>query len=214
MKCNADSLSLDQISFPGVAMLQDSSSLGATSSTAALYAYVSRMFCCPQLRILEAGSGSGILCIMLALANPEWDISGIEIQPQLCALANENALRLNLKVHFTEADIRDYAEAKPYDLIVSNPPWQKLNSGLQSPNPQRAICRSEVLCTMQDVFGLLRRNLSDSGTAILLYPKSRSDEVYTFAEAIFDSVVTHETEDKNCLLYHLSSPIKPILCEQ
>ena len=191
--------------FPDLSIRQDSSALGATSATSALYSYIISRNYPAKLRVLEAGSGCGILSIMLALANPDWDISGIEIQPQLHALAEANAAALKLKINFSEADLRAYKCEQPYDLIVSNPPWQKLGSGLISPNAERAICRSEMLCTMQDIFALCHRTLTQSKEAILLYPHTRQTELQTLAEASGMKILAISPADSNCNVFHLHS---------
>ena len=81
-------------------LLQDSSALGVSSATAALYAYIKQNFSNNPQRVLEAGSSSGILCLMLKLAMPMWDIFGLEIQAELhhLAIANAENLKLQLKI--------------------------------------------------------------------------------------------------------------------
>ncbi len=112
---------------------------------------------------------------MLALQRPGWRVEGLEIQPELVALARQNAAQCGLKIAFHEGDICSFTH--PYDLIVSNPPWRPLGSGKPSPSEARNISRFELLCSMSDVLACVKRNLSPSGDALLLYPQSRTDEL-------------------------------------
>lgn len=184
-------------------ILQDSSILGATSATDALYKYACSNFTEPKLRVLDLGSGSGVLSILLSLANPDWVIRGIEIQPRLCAMAKDNAAELGLKVLFTEADICSYTNPVMYDLIVSNPPWQVVGKGLLSPNPERAISRSEILCTMDNLLTCCKRNLILGGQAILLYPPARSAELMNNAQQAGFNLIRSVPVDKSCQIFHL-----------
>lgn len=183
-------------------IMQDCQSLGASSATAELYAYTCKALNKARLRVLEAGSGSGVLSILLAQANPDWELCGIEIQPHLCALAQANAASLNLDISFLEADLRLYA-GNPADLIVSNPPWQKLGCGIISPNPQRAICRSELLCSMPDLLEFVWCNLKPLGEAILLYPPSRGKELLSLAVEYGFKVESSLPHSKSCQIFHL-----------
>lgn len=161
---------------PGLWMQQAPEALGATSAAAALYEYILQVDFPKSAKVLELGSGSGVISILLALARPEWEITGIELQEELHRLSQLNARDLKLPIDFIKCDLRSYQAPKPYDLIFANPPWQELGKGLLSPNPLRAISRSEVSCSMDDVFGCITRNLSPQGQAVLLYPASRARE--------------------------------------
>lgn len=157
-------------------MRQVPKALGATSASAALYEYL-RGFLLPEKNsVLELGSGSGLISILLALAHPDWIISGMEIQKELHDISVQNAMALKLPIRFIHADLRTCQTEAAYDLIYANPPWQKLGQGILSPNPAKAICRSEVTCTMHDVFAFASFHLRAGGQAVLLYPSSRAKE--------------------------------------
>lgn len=162
-------------------MLQAPNALGATSATAALYAYLLKQDLPRNSLVLELGSGSGVLSIMLALQRPDLAITGIEIQKELCAISCHNASGLQLSIAFLHQDLRTYTAPRPFQLIFANPPWQVLGKGIISPNPLRAASRSETSCTMSDVFACLSRNLASDGQAILLYPPSRASEASAIA---------------------------------
>jgi tRNA1(Val) A37 N6-methylase TrmN6 len=184
-------------------IVQNSRALGASSATAALYSYVLDNISSPQLRILEAGSGSGILSIMLQLARPDWDITGLEVQAPLHDLAQANAEALGILVRFFCADLRHYTDTNKYDLIVSNPPWQKVGQGWVSPNPERAICRTELCCTMPALLAFCKRNLGSNKQAVLLYPPSRLEELISEAETAELSLINSIPVDKSTMIFHL-----------
>jgi len=184
-------------------ILQNSSALGVTSATAALYEYITTSFDDAKLRVLEAGSGSGILCIMLHLIHPHWDITGLEIQASLHNLAQANAAALKVPVRLLCTDLRDYADEHKYDLIVSNPPWQKTGQGLVSPKLERAICKTELHCTMPDLLAFCQRNLNTKQHAVLLYPISRQQELLNEAGIAGLRLINKVSVDKTTMIFHL-----------
>lgn len=184
-------------------MYQDKRALGVTSATAALYEYITNSFSPSHLRVMEAGSGSGILCIMLQRAFPAWDITGLEIQASLHSISEANAVSLSLPLSFLCADLRSFTDDNKYDLIISNPPWQKAGHGLVSPNPERAICRTELCCTMPGLLAFCGRNLGSNKQAVLLYPSKRKEELLHEAAQAKLSLVNCLAVDNSTTIFHL-----------
>ncbi len=129
---------------------------------------------------LELGCGNGIISLLLATQRGGWWLTGIDIQTELVNLAKENNQRLALNCRFCVRDLRDFQVVFPQDyyrLIYSNPPWVKLGCGLVSPDAGRSISRQELTCTMQDVLSCIRWTLHPLGTAWVVYPSSRKEEL-------------------------------------
>ena len=132
----------------------------------------------PKLEVLELGSGNGIISIMLSHYRPNWEITGLEIQSHLVQLASKNSKSAKVKVNFVQGDLREkkFAPAN-FDLIISNPPYYPKNKGKISPLKERAISRTEIMCTMQDIIKSIKYHLKNNGTAFVIYPVSRTDEI-------------------------------------
>lgn len=75
-------------------------------------------------RILDVGTGSGIIALSLALKRPLSAVTGCDISPEALALARENAARHGLaeKVEFLESDLLENIRG-PVDLVVANLPY-------------------------------------------------------------------------------------------
>ncbi len=132
----------------------------------------------PKLKVLELGSGNGIISIMLSHYRSNWEITGLEIQSHLVKLANENSNNANVKVNFVQGDLRKKKfNPANFDLIISNPPYYPKKNSKISPHKERAISRTEIMCTMQDVFKSIKYHLKSDGTAFVIYPISRIDEI-------------------------------------
>lgn len=99
-------------------------------------------------KVLDAGAGLGIVGLAIAARVPGVSVTGIEIEPELAGLANENALRNGLAdwVHVVCADLtapHADLEAKglareSFDIIVSNPPYLEAGTSRASPFPLQA----------------------------------------------------------------------------
>jgi tRNA1Val (adenine37-N6)-methyltransferase len=127
-------------------------------------------------KVLELGSGNGIISIMLSHYRPKWDILGIEIQPELMELSFQNNISAETNASFMLNDFRNFTSPDKFDLIISNPPYFKKNDGKLSPVVSRAISRHEIKCDMNDVLLTIRRNLYKNGKAFIMYPESRETE--------------------------------------
>jgi len=169
-----------------------------TSDSANLVDFVLENTPREKLRILELGSGNGIVSIMLSHYRPNWKIYGIDIQPKLVELSLKNAQITNAIIKFREADLRHFQSEK-FDIIISNPPYFKKDEGRVGPSEIRALARHEILCNMNDVLFSIERNLKNSGTAFLLYPKSRLLELEKITKKI-DLKITQKKVLSNAII--------------
>ncbi len=131
-----------------------------------------------NLKVLELGSGNGIISIMLAHDRPGWKISGIELQEKLVHQARENAQLAGVQIKFLNEDLKnEIFPPQSFDLLISNPPYFPKNEGKISPYNEKAISTHEILCSMEDVFRSIKYNLKKEGKAYLIYPLSRMKNI-------------------------------------
>jgi tRNA1Val (adenine37-N6)-methyltransferase len=136
----------------------------------------------PHQRIIDLGCGCGIIALILAFRHPTCAVLGIDIQPDLVALARANAQhnRLATQVRFWRQDMRTlYPQSTdgPVDLAVINPPFRPLNTGRMTPDAEQAVAKHEVALTLVDLVAVARRLLSTTGRLALIYPAERLTDV-------------------------------------
>lgn len=75
------------------------------------------------LRIVDLGTGSGVIAVTLALECPHAELTAVELSPGALAVARDNALRLGARVRFLAGDWYAPLAGERFDLIVANPPY-------------------------------------------------------------------------------------------
>ncbi|UKN02657.1 peptide chain release factor N(5)-glutamine methyltransferase [Paracrocinitomix mangrovi] len=74
-------------------------------------------------KILDIGTGSGVIPITLKLINNDFEASGVDVSQEALEVAKENAQKLNCNVNFFYADVLKDNIKDEYDIVVSNPPY-------------------------------------------------------------------------------------------
>ncbi|MBU1181473.1 MAG: methyltransferase [Pseudomonadota bacterium] len=135
-------------------------------------------------RILDIGTGSGIISLILAYRNPQINIYGVEVQKSLADIAALNVKDNNIedRVKILCADIKNLKAdmiSGPLDIVVSNPPYRKAESGRVNSDNQRAVARHEIDVTLTDILKAASRLLHVSGRFIIIYPSERIADMVT-----------------------------------
>ena len=107
--------------------------------------------------VCDLGSGCGALGLLLLRDHPDMRVTGLEILPDAAAQARKNIDANHLSEHFSviTGDLREHRALLPasaFDAVVSNPPYFPAASGATSPDGARAIARSEICCTLDDLY--------------------------------------------------------------
>lgn len=142
-------------------------------------------------KVIDAGCGCGIISLLLAAKNPKLKITGIEIQEELFLFARRNILtnKLTNNIHILHNDIKNITIADidgRADIVVSNPPYKKQNSGRLNPDSQKAIARHEIFLNIDMLFNCSKRLLTDKGKVYIIFPAERiSDLILTMTKYKF-----------------------------
>lgn len=145
----------------------------------------------PLGKVCDLGSGVGVIALALALADPRAQVVAAELQPRLADLARKNVVenQLETRVTVVEVDLANARAARQslpgaqFDLVVSNPPYQPLDTGPTNPHDESAIARHELRLTLADLVREMKRLLKPSGRATLIYPTDRLPTVLSSLDA-------------------------------
>ncbi|MEA3435180.1 MAG: tRNA1(Val) (adenine(37)-N6)-methyltransferase [Thermodesulfobacteriota bacterium] len=138
----------------------------------------------PGDKVLDLGTGCGIIPLILAYREPNLNVFGIELQKDLADIAASNVIENQMDGSITII-CKDIKELKndmisgPVDLVVSNPPYRKAESGRINPDTQRAVARHEIKVSLNDITATVRRVLRTAGRFVTIYSAERITDLLT-----------------------------------
>ena len=127
--------------------------------------------------VLDIGTGTGLLSLMIAQKNSEINISAIEIDKDAVTQAKENfdTSPWNDRIDVIEGDVKDYSFPEKFDIIISNPPFYEKEIRSETDNKNVAY-HSESL-TLEELLNVIKNNLNRDGSFFLLLPYKRNKEI-------------------------------------
>lgn len=128
--------------------------------------------------LLDIGTGTGIMPLLLCRKEEINLITAVEIETEIAKMF-EKTIEINSlesKIKLINTDIKNYKE-EPFDMIISNPPYMKLNEGYVSPHDYRAGARHEVNLDLKELLINGKRLLKNGGSFNLVYRTNRFMEV-------------------------------------
>ena len=132
------------------------------------------------VRILDVGTGCGLIARMLMQRCPEAEVEGIDIDEAAVEQACENGVKAYCS-SLQEWQIvnRKSSNRKSYDLIVSNPPY--FRNSLKNPDAGRQLARHTDSLSYEELFLHSRRLLAPNGQLALILPAETEAEVIELA---------------------------------
>ncbi len=147
-----------------------------------------------KCKILDVGTGSGLIALMLAQRCPEAQIDAIDIDPDAVAQARENfaSSPWSSRLHVSQCALQEWSnnikrEASNnikhpnYDLIVSNPPY--FTASLKNPDAARSAARHNDTLPFSVLIAESAKLLAPDGTLSLIVPTEAEPELQALAEA-------------------------------
>ena len=121
-------------------------------------------------RILDIGSGTGLISLMMAQRFPEAEVVGIDMDADACGQAKENVMASPFRdrVGIECCRLQDFGAAGVFDAIVSNPPF--FVDSLKNPDSKRMVARHTDSLPFRDLFAGVKRLLSDEGVFSAIVP--------------------------------------------
>lgn len=132
--------------------------------------------------VLDLGTGTGIIPILLEAKTEGGYFAGLEIQAESADMARRSVALNGLegKISITEGDIREASclfGPSSFDVVTSNPPYMTAQHGLTNIGEAKKIARHEVLCTLEDVIRESARILRPGGRFYLVHRPFRLAEI-------------------------------------
>lgn len=135
-------------------------------------------------KVLDMGTGTGIIPILMEAKTDAEHLTGLEIQPESADMALRSVQLNDLedKISIVTGDIKEAKNLFPkasFQVITSNPPYMIGQHGLVNPHSEKAIARHEVLCTLEDVIENAAALLVPGGHFYMVHRPFRLAEIMT-----------------------------------
>ena len=135
--------------------------------------------------VLDLGTGTGILPILLCGKTNLKRVIGIEVQQDVAEIAKRNIELNNLKDRFNVINdninnIDKYFGKNEFDVIITNPPYKKNNDGVKNENKQKLISRHEILATLEDFIKVASYCLKDRGSFYMVHKVERLVDIICY----------------------------------
>ena len=133
-------------------------------------------------RILEVGTGSGVISLMLAQrTDHDTHIDAIDISPDDCEQARENVLRSPWpqKITVQHQALQQFQPPGEYDLIISNPPY--FNKSQLPPSSKRSAARHTHALSYPDLLTHSKRLLQPDGRLAVILPSEEGNQFTALA---------------------------------
>jgi tRNA1Val (adenine37-N6)-methyltransferase len=129
-------------------------------------------------KIVDLGTGNGVIPLILASLYPSVHIIGLDIQKEMVerALKGADFNQLRDRVEFIHGDVCSIEKIFPprsFDVVVCNPPYRAAKSGRMNPDPERRIARHEIKAGLGDFLRAAFYLLRSGGRIALIYPATR-----------------------------------------
>lgn len=132
--------------------------------------------------VLDLGTGTGIIPILLEAKTKGFHFTGLEIQEDVADMARRSVSlnKLENKVRIVQGNIKEASQIfgkSVFDVVTSNPPYMNENHGLKNPNLPKAIARHELLCNLEDIVRETALVLKPGGRFYMVHRPRRLIEI-------------------------------------
>lgn len=201
-----DNERLDDLQFNGLKIIQHQEDFRFSLDTIILIHFMSVRY---GERVIDLGTGTGIIPLLLSGRTKGMNFCGLEIQSQMVDMARRSVALNGLeeKVNIIEGDIKDIQhefKTGSFDVVVTNPPYMTGGTGKVNSTDRIAIARHEILCTLDDVVRACAFLVKFRGRAFMVHRAQRLAEVIT-------SFKHYGLEPKRLRLVHSKIGSKPHL---
>ncbi len=133
--------------------------------------------------VLDLGTGTGIIPILLCGKTELKKVVGVEIQEEVAKMAKKSILLNNLENRFeilncNIKELNKIYENQTFDVIITNPPYKKQDSGIINENEKKLISRHEITANLEDFIKISKYLLKDKGELYMVHRPERLVDIF------------------------------------
>lgn len=172
--------------------------------------------------VLDLGTGTGIIPILLCGKTKLKKVTGIELQEEVAKMAKKSIKLNNLEDKFNVINenilnLNKIYENQTFDVIVSNPPYKKKDTGITNENEKKIISRHEISASLEDFIKISKDLLKDKGEFYMVHRPERLVDIfelmrkYKIEPKILKMVYSYKNKETKLILIKGVKNAKPFL---
>ena len=136
-----------------------------------------------NLKVIDLGTGTGIIPILMSEKTKNNHFVGVEIQSGVSEMASRsvklNGLEDKIEIlNMNILDLKNKYENKSFDVVITNPPYKKLNTGLINDENNKMISRHEITASLEDFIEMASYLLKDFGEFYMVHRPDRLVDIF------------------------------------
>ena len=129
-------------------------------------------------KVIDLGTGTGILPILISTKTINTNFVGVEIQQEVAEMAERSIKLNNLQnrieiLNLNILNLKEKYKKGSFDVIVTNPPYKKINTGIVNENDKKLISRHEITASLKDFIDISSYLLKDFGEFYMVHRPER-----------------------------------------
>lgn len=200
---------IDDLEFKGLKIIQNEKGFCFGMDSVLLSDFAKNMK--NNSTVLDLGTGTGIIPILLCGKTNLKKIIGIEIQQDVANMAKRSSQLNNLQDRFEVVNtniinLKNIYEKQSFDVIVTNPPYKKENTGITNENEAKLISRHEITANLEDFISISKDLLKDKGEFYMVHRPERLVDIlslmrkYKIEAKILKFVSPNKNKEPNLIL--------------
>ena len=200
---------IDDLEFKGLKIIQNEKGFCFGMDSVLLSDFAKNMK--NNSTVLDLGTGTGIIPILLCGKTNLKKVVGIEIQQDVANMAKRSSQLNNIQDRFEVVntniiDLKNIYEKQSFDVIVTNPPYKKENTGITNENEAKLISRHEITANLEDFISISKDLLKDKGEFYMVHRPERLVDIlslmrkYKIEPKILKFVSPNKNKEPNLIL--------------
>ena len=172
--------------------------------------------------VLDLGTGTGIIPILLCGKTKLKKITGIELQEEVAKMAKKSIKLNNLEDKFDVINenilnLNRIYKNQTFDVIVSNPPYKKKDTGIINESKKKIVSRHEISANLEDFIKISKDLLKDKGEFYMVHRPERLVDIfelmrkYKIEPKILKMVYSYKNKEPKLILIQGVKNAKPFL---
>lgn len=173
-------------------------------------------------KVLDLGTGTGIIPILLCGKTKLKKIIGVEIQEEVANMTKRSIKLNDLEnkfevIHENILNLNTIYKKQTFDVIVTNPPYKKKNTGITNETEKKLISRHEITANLEDFIKIAKDLLKDKGEFYMVHRPERLVDIlslmreYKIEPKILRLVYPNKLKEPNLILIKGVKNGKPFL---